>query len=205
MATNRQTAIAIWIVLTTLIWCGYFLLRSTVGGTCPSHVMWELQKDFDEDKYLGRWHEMFRHKYVPYEYADCSTATYTKRNPNLIKIDNREYELDNQQWARNNDFPEGKAIVSAWRQGLVNVKFFELAPWANYMVLSTDYETYSIVYNCDDFAGGTYKDQWLWVLTREALEVGSDEWKEMRDKVFKIIKSKVGAYLDPETELYATK
>jgi len=101
---------------------------------------------------------MFRHKLVPYEYADCSTATYSKISLNRIEIDNREYELNNNKWARNNDFPIGQAIVSSWRSGLVNVKFFELAPWANYMVLETDYTTYSIVYNCDDFAGGTYKD-----------------------------------------------
>mmetsp|Transcript_37344 Transcript_37344/g.49096 ORF Transcript_37344/g.49096 Transcript_37344/m.49096 type:complete len:149 (+) Transcript_37344:130-576(+) len=148
---------------------------------------------------------MFRHKEVPYEYADCSTATYSDRSLNRFQIDNREYELNNEKWARNNDFPLGKGIVSTWRSGLANVKFFELAPWANYMVLETDYKTYSIVFNCDAFAGGSYKDQWLWVLTREALRVDSDAWIKMRDKVFSVIKSKVGAYLDPETELYATK
>ena len=95
--------------------------------------------------------------------------------------------------------------MSGWRDGLVNVKFFELAPWANYMVLETDYTSYSIVYNCDDFAGGSYKDQWLWVLTRDALEVNSADWKVMRDKVFAVIKKKVGNYIDPETVLYATK
>ena len=60
------------------------------------------------------------------------------------------------------------------------------------MVLSTDYENYSVVYNCDDFAGGTYKDQFLWVLTRDRFEVGTAAWEKMKDKVFKIIKEKVG-------------
>ena len=78
---------------------------------------------------------MFRNKETPYEYADCSTATYTKMSLNRIQIYNVEYELDNRQWARNNDFPYGQGIVSKWRSGLANVKFFELAPWANYMVL----------------------------------------------------------------------
>ena len=77
----------------------------TIGGTCPSHIEWELQPNFQRDKYLGRWHEMFRNKETPYEYADCSTATYTKMSLNRIQIYNVEYELDNRKWARNNDFP----------------------------------------------------------------------------------------------------
>ena len=205
MAFSKKTAILVWAGLTSAIWIGYISLRLTVGGTCPTHIEWELQKDFNTDKYLGRWHEMFRHKDVPYEYADCSTATYSKTSLNRVQIDNREYELANKKWARNNDFPLGQAIVSGWREGLVNVKFFELAPWANYMVLETDYTTYSIVYNCDDFAGGSYKDQWLWVLTRDALLVDSAEWITMRDKVFAVIKKKVGSYINPETVLYSTK
>jgi len=43
------------------------------------------------------------------------------------------------------------------------------------------------------------------VLTRTALEVNSAEWIAMRDKVFAVIKKKVGNYINPDTDLYATK
>ena len=107
MGLSKQSAIILWAGITGAIWIGYISLRLTIGGTCPTDIEWELQKDFSKDKYLGRWHEMFRHKDLPYEYADCATATYTDISLNRVQIDNREYELDNKKWARNNDFPIG--------------------------------------------------------------------------------------------------
>ena len=110
---------------------------------------------------------MFRHKDVPYEVGDCATATYTEKALNGFVIANVEYLIDEQEWPRNDDFPVGKGITSSFRSGLNHVKFFELAPWANYMVLATDYDSYSIVYNCDAFVGGAVRIEYLWVLTRD--------------------------------------
>ena len=147
---------------------------------------------------------MFRHYDVPYEYGDCATATYTEDKLNTIKIENVEYLIDEQKWPRNDDFPVGKGITSGFRSGLNHVKFFELSPWANYIVLSTDYTSYSIVYNCDPFVGGVVKIEYLWVLTRDQLEVNSADWITMRDKVWAIIREKVGDHIDPETDLRPT-
>ena len=148
---------------------------------------------------------MFRHYDVPYEYGDCATATYTNKSLNRFGIDNVEYLLDEKRWARDDDFPLGFGIVSGWRSGLLNVKFFELAPWANYMVLATDYENYSVVYNCDDFVGGMVKVEYMWILTREALEVNTPDWVAMKDKLFTIVKDKVGGYITPEKDLRPTQ
>ena len=148
---------------------------------------------------------MFRHYDVPYEYGDCATATYSEDKLNTFKIENVEYLIDEQKWPRNDDFPVGKGISSGFRSGLNHVKFFEASPWANYMVLATDYTSYSIVYNCDPFVGGVVKIEYLWVLTRDQLEVDSADWITMRDTVWAIIREKVGDAIDPETDLRPTQ
>lgn len=86
----------------------------------------------------------------------------------------------------------GKGIVSSFNSGLANVKFFPLAPWANYMILATDYDNYSVVYNCDAFSGGMVKVEYMWVLTRTPLAIDSADWIAMRDNVWAIISEKVG-------------
>lgn len=86
----------------------------------------------------------------------------------------------------------GWGIVSSFNSGLANVKFFPLAPWASYMVLATDYDNYSVVYNCDAFSGGMVKVEYLWVLTRTQLAIDSADWIAMRDNVWAIISEKVG-------------
>ena len=65
----------LWIGLTAVLWGSYTGLRATIGGTCPVP---DLQEDFDRERYLGRWYEMFRHVDVPYEVGDCATATYSE-------------------------------------------------------------------------------------------------------------------------------
>ena len=72
---TKQRAVLIWSTLTALLWTAWTGLRATIGGTCPFPGP-ELQENFDRDRYLGRWHEMFRHYDVPYEVGDCATATY---------------------------------------------------------------------------------------------------------------------------------
>ena len=88
-----KRAIMLWSVITSILWASYLALRLTVGGDCPT-IDWDLQENFDRDRYLGRWHEMFRHYDVPYEIGDCATATYSNLPLNQFKIENVEYLLD---------------------------------------------------------------------------------------------------------------
>ena len=201
MALSKTKAIGIWTGLTVLLWGAYLALRLTIGGTCPGV---ELQADFDRERYLGRWYEQFRHYDVPYEVADCATATYSTMPLNQFEIDNVEWDLVNEEWPRD-EFPLGKGIVSGFTSGLANVKFFPLAPWANYMVLETDYDNYSIVYNCDAFSGGMVKVEYLWVLSRTPYEIDSADWVTFRDERFATIREKVGDYIDPDTDLRPTQ
>ena len=62
---------------------------------------------------------------------------------------------------------------------------------------------YVIVYGCDTYLGGAYKQDWNWILTREALVIGSSAWQSIKDTVFQIFNEKLPSY-DAETEFTAT-
>ena len=55
----------------------------------------------------------------------------------------------------------------------MRVKLGTYIPEANYNVISTDYTSYAIVHTCDLFLGFK-KLEFMWVLTKTALEKGSN-------------------------------
>ena len=73
-----MTFMYIWIAITATFWLAYIGLRvSPLGGYCPYT---EGAKNFDREKYLGRWYEFARSDSVPkeWEVCQCQTATYVK-------------------------------------------------------------------------------------------------------------------------------
>lgn len=64
----------------------------------------------------------------------------------------------------------GQAVQTTQGGANLNVNFFRAASAneeSNYHVLDTDYETYTIVYNCDNYWGGFAHADVLWILARE--------------------------------------
>lgn len=62
------------------------------------------------------------------------------------------------------------------------------------MVLDTDYTSYSIVYNCDAFFGGAYKDEYLWILSRTPLAINSAAWTTFKASMYSIVESRIPKY-----------
>ena len=58
-----------------------------------------------------------------------------------------------------------------------------------YMVVDTDYDSYSIEYSCRAFIG-LGKIEYIWVFTRDALTIGSTAWITMNTKIMSIIQEK---------------
>ena len=197
MGISKKDAIWVWTGITAALWLAWLILRLTIGGDCPRP---ELSSTFDRTAYLGRWYEMFRDTTVPFESHDCATATYYALDPNYIDVNNIEYDTVNQEFPRGEEATPARAQCSFYRNGHCQVKFFELSPWSDYKVIDTDLTSYSIVYGCDSFIAGMVKFEWLWVLTRDPLEVNSADWTTMQNTVFPSIQSKLPNY-DPNTRL----
>ena len=97
-------------------------MRLTYGGLCERP---KLVKDFDPDRYVGRWYEFYRSYSVGFETEDCATATYVKLPRNYIQVNNVEYELDNQRFKNGVDYTRpGRAQCSSFFSGKCQVEFF---------------------------------------------------------------------------------
>ena len=181
-----------WTAITGLFWLIYVFMRvSPYGRTCPFS---EGAANFDADKYTGRWYEFGRSDSVPKEWEVCSCqhTTYVKRENNFIDVLNVEYCIEEDQFSNayegwETDGNVGSAQCSKWRNGLCQVKFFIMAPWANYEVISVDFNEYSIVYSCTYNLAGALNIEYMWILSRLPYLIGSPESKALHSKVNKDI------------------
>ena len=123
--------------------------------------------EFDMSRYMGRWYEIVRDQYIPFElYSDCANVNYDMiEGTDYVQVHNKNvypiygwYDM------------VGQGIQVSEGVGSFIVDFYETADpkaRANYNVLDTDYESYSVVYSCEELAGGWAHFDYLWVLGRE--------------------------------------
>ncbi|XP_012711000.2 apolipoprotein Da, duplicate 2 [Fundulus heteroclitus] len=130
------------------------LLKS---GKCPNPAV---QSNFDASRYLGKWYEI-RKLPTTFQKGQCATANYTLKGPGEIAVLNREL-LD--------DGTIGSAVGTAKvkdpaEPAKLEVSFFEDTPPGPYWVLSTDYDSYTLIYGCTDY--GLFHMELSWILSRE--------------------------------------
>uniref|UniRef100_A0A8C1D427 Apolipoprotein D n=1 Tax=Cyprinus carpio TaxID=7962 RepID=A0A8C1D427_CYPCA len=129
--------------------------QSIGSGKCPQPPV---QQNFDLTKYMGRWYEITK---IParFQLGDCCQAIYTLSD-GIVLV--RNEQLLNGAYS----FTEGTAkIADASEPAKLEVRFFEDAPPAPYWVLATDYDTYTLVYSCSDFAG-LFRAEFSWIMSR---------------------------------------
>ena len=93
---------------------------------------------------------------MPYEYGDCTQASYHKKGGGVVKVQNSLY----------NSF-SGKvdeAIGSATCDGPKCKVGFFLFRTGDYRVVATDYTNYAIVTSCNSYLFFRYEI--IWVLSR---------------------------------------
>ncbi|XP_054839666.1 apolipoprotein D isoform X2 [Eublepharis macularius] len=137
-------------------------LRMTSGqtfhmGKCPDPPV---QEEFDVAKYLGKWYVIEK---LPsnFEKSDCVQANYSRKENGKFKVVNKELLLD----GTINEV-EGEAFqVDPNEPARLQVKFNWFMPAAPYLVISTDYKNYSLVYSCMTFLWLFHVD-YAWILSR---------------------------------------
>ena len=120
-------------------------------GACPNY---EPISDFDTARYMGRWYEVVRDALTEYQlFSDCTTVDYDLiPETDYVQVHNRLvwplYGWDDMVGLAQQNMEGGARF---------NVDFWEIPdPEArvNYNVLSTDYDSYSVVYSCEEQFGG---------------------------------------------------
>ncbi|XP_030625510.1 apolipoprotein D-like [Chanos chanos] len=125
-------------------------------GPCPTPMV---QPNFDLNRYLGRWYEIEKLP-ASFERGKCIEANYALRPDHTIRVLNLQTLKGKVRSA------EGTAIVQDSREpAKLGVSFSYFTPYSPYWVLSTDFNTVSLVYSCTDILRLFHVD-YAWILSR---------------------------------------
>ncbi|XP_070775480.1 apolipoprotein D-like [Enoplosus armatus] len=126
-------------------------------GRCPKPAV---QENFDAARYLGKWYDIQRLPHA-FQKGECSTATYSLKSPGVVGVLNRELLAD----GTINSISGSAMAKDPSEPAKLQVSFFENTPPAPYWVLSTDYDSYSLVYSCTDL--GVLHVEFAWIMSRQ--------------------------------------
>ncbi|XP_014269584.1 apolipoprotein D-like [Maylandia zebra] len=142
-------------------------------GKCPKP---SVQEDFNVTKYMGTWYEIEKLPAV-FERGTCNQATYSLQSDGTVKVHNAELLSDGTV-----NSIEGVAKVKEPSQpAVLSVNFFKGVADGPYWVLSTDYQSYSLVYSCSDFFG-VFNIDFAWILARTRT-LTEDAIKQLHEKL----------------------
>ncbi|XP_067109621.1 apolipoprotein Da, duplicate 2 [Osmerus mordax] len=144
--------------------------QTFVSGKCPNPPV---QANFDTARYLGRWYEIQKLPAV-FQKGECSQATYSLQSPGVVAVLNEEL-LDD---GTINAISGTAMAMDPAEPAKLGVSFFEGSPPSPYWVLSTDYDSYTLVYACTDFLGLLHVD-FSWIMSRERT-LSADTVEELR-------------------------
>jgi apolipoprotein D and lipocalin family protein len=145
-------------------------VSESAWGQCP--VTYKEGAEFRLNDYLGKWYEIARHKTIPFQKGECTTAEYSLNAAGNVAVHNKEklggsgysdisaegYKTDD-PFRFKIDF--GKSFWSKYFKG-------------DYRVVNTDYKNYTIVYSCSDYFFGKFYFAWILSRTPELSQVHLD-------------------------------
>jgi apolipoprotein D and lipocalin family protein len=116
-------------------------------------------KDFDENRYLGKWYEIARLDHSFERGLSHVTAEYHLRSDGGIGVTNRGFSITENKWKE----ASGKAyFVGERNNGHLKVSFF--GPfYSSYIIFDLDKESYQYAY----ITG--YNKSFLWFLSRQPI------------------------------------
>ncbi|MBN3326773.1 APOD protein, partial [Atractosteus spatula] len=125
-------------------------------GKCPKPPV---QRNFDLSKYLGRWYEIEK-LLAMFEKGKCNQATYTLESNGQVQVLNQE--ILKCSGSRSVSHTLGRIIQYRARTHVKRKLAGERL--SLYWVLSTDCDSYSLVYSCTDVLGVLHVD-FAWILS----------------------------------------
>nr|XP_006637852.1 PREDICTED: apolipoprotein D-like [Lepisosteus oculatus] len=123
-------------------------------GKCPKPPV---QRNFDLSKYLGRWYEIEKLPAI-FEKGKCNQAPYTLESNKQVQVLNQEILPD----GKPSEIVGMAELKNAANTAILEMTRERLSP---YWVLSTDCDSYSLVYSCADVLGVFHVD-FAWILSR---------------------------------------
>ncbi|XP_070560543.1 apolipoprotein D-like [Ptychodera flava] len=122
-----------------------------------------VEQNFNTTAYLGTWYEIEKSP-VRFERGQkCVQATYELEDTGHIQVTNEGINIKTGKVTS----IVGDAFAPDPNEAAkLKVRFFLWQPAGDYWVLNTDYDTFSVVYSCQDFLG-IARAELAWILSRE--------------------------------------
>ncbi|XP_023930419.1 apolipoprotein D-like [Lingula anatina] len=127
-------------------------------GKCPPA---KPMTSFDLEKYLGKWYEIQRFFAAFQAGMDCVSANYSSKPDGHIKVYNVGYKSGKENALEGDGY-----APDAGSPAKLAVRFAAGTPYAPYWVLATDYNTYSLVFSCEEVLGIGHIE-FSWILARK--------------------------------------
>ncbi|KAJ8315163.1 hypothetical protein KUTeg_007313 [Tegillarca granosa] len=135
-------------------------------GRCPNIPV---QPNFDVNSYMGEWYEYQRFFAIFELGVKCAKADYSIIDESTVRVVNTGFN----KWTGKTSIANGTATISDPAvPAKLKVKFSRFQPAGNYWVLDTDYNTYSLVYSCQDLY--IAHSEITWILTRDRAGISDD-------------------------------
>ena len=140
--------------------------------------------DFKFEEYYGDWHEMYYTKGAGGGSAECNTNRYSEHEDGSVTVVSATWSgmkghQDMSLRTGSMHSTTGNSSMSISFDGVSSEKY-------PYTVISTDYDSYSVVYECG-IELGFQRTEKLWILTRDALVRDTPQFNAMKLHVFPII------------------
>nr|ACQ58641.1 Apolipoprotein D precursor [Anoplopoma fimbria] len=125
-------------------------------GPCPNP---KVQPDFNLQQYQGKWYEIEKLP-ASFEKGKCIEANYALRKDGTIQV------LNAQLYKGKVSVAEGTAVIRDLNEpAKLGVSFSYFSPYSPYWVLTTDYNSSSVVYSCTSILNIFHID-FAWILSR---------------------------------------
>lgn len=141
-------------------------------GRCPTV---QVQQNFDLTRYMGVWHEQRRYLAIFEVLMECVSAEYTMETGGVVKVNNTGYRWISGKYSS----ALGDATVEDPAEpAKLGVRFSKYQPRGDYWVLSTDYDSYTVIWSCTSVFR-YFNTQFAWILTRDQSGVSESKMTEL--------------------------
>ena len=147
---------------------------------CPEYI--QPIQNLDLKKYSGNWHEMYRSIDTPSEGGECHTANYEVRN-GYVRA--KVFDLFGKKGLQTHRTNIGKLEFAnpPHTNGNMTISYRNAHGMKqSYIIVDTDYENYSIEYQCQ-ISLGFQRVEYLWIMSRVPIERMSPQFTELEKKV----------------------
>uniref|UniRef100_A0A8D3D579 Apolipoprotein D n=1 Tax=Scophthalmus maximus TaxID=52904 RepID=A0A8D3D579_SCOMX len=127
-------------------------------------------------QYMGTWYEIEKLPAL-FERGKCNQATYSLLADGTVGVHNAELLAN----GKINSIDGIAKVKDPSQPAILGVSFFKGFPDGPYWVLSTDYQSYALVYSCNDYFGLFHVD-YAWILARARL-LPADDVSRLHDEL----------------------